>query len=425
MVRALQSVYKVTVAATLIAAVAAALALGGCSSEATPNTAVALVEVSVAPALQRDVVDWDEFTGRVEAVESVDIRPRVTGYIESVNFTEGSVVRKGDLLFVIDPRPYRAELTKAEAELTRAVARAELADSDVTRSEKLLAIKAVSQEEYDQRSNAAREAHASVAAARAAVEAARLNMEFTRVTAPISGRASKAAVTAGNLVNGGSGVAPLLTTIVSIDPIYVSFEGDEQVYLKYNELARRGERTSSRDAANPVQMGLANEDGYPHTGQMTFVDNQVDSRTGTIRARATFANKDGYFTPGLFARIKLLGHDKYSAVLVDDRAVGTDQNQKFVYVVDAKDTIVYRAVKIGRLTDGLRIVQEGLQPGENVVVNGLQRVRPGTVVSVQRVAMDARENAEALAANKSSARLPHTPLLASEGTPEPEEGRQL
>jgi RND family efflux transporter MFP subunit len=385
--------------ASLISIAAVGVALHGCSSEATPNSALVKPEpVSVAAAIQRDVVDWDEFTGRVEAVEAVDIRPRVTGYIESVNFTEGSVVRKGDLLFVIDPRPYRAELSKAEAELTRAVARAELSETDVARSEKLLAIKAVSQEEYDQRINSAREARANVAAARAAVEAARLNIEFTRVTAPIGGRVSKAAVTAGNLVTGGAGNAPLLTTIVSIDPIYVSFEGDEQVYLKYNELARRGERTSSRDAANPVQMGLANEDGYPHQGRMVFVDNQVDSRTGTIRARATFDNKDGYFTPGLFARVKLLGHDRYSAVLVDDRAIGTDQSQKFVYVIDANNTVAYRAVKVGRLTDGLRIVHEGLSPGENVIVNGVQRVRPGVVVKPELVAMDARENAESLLA---------------------------
>jgi len=253
----------------------------------------------------------------------------------------------------------------------------------------------VSQEEYDQRANAAREAQATVAAARAAVEAARLDIGFTRVTAPIAGRVSKAEVTAGNLVTGGSGTASLLTTIVSIDPIYVTFEGDEQVYLKYAELARRGERSSSRDKANPVQMGLANEDGYPHAGSMVFVDNQVDPRTGTIRARAAFDNKDGFFTPGLFARVKLLGHNTFKAVLVDDRAVGTDQSQKFVYVVDANNTVTYRTVKIGRLNDGLRIVQEGLSPGETVVVNGLQRIRPGAVVAPQKVAMDARQSSDA------------------------------
>ncbi len=385
----------VSIAAALLPLTAAGILLSGCSSEADPVPVVAAPTVTVAAALERDVTEWDEFTGRLEAVESVEIRPRVTGYIESVNFTEGSIVRKGDLLFVIDPRPYRAALDQASAELTRAQARAELAASDVKRSEKLLAIRAVSQEEYDQRLNSAREANATVGAARAAVEAARLDLDFTRVTAPIAGRVSKAEITAGNLVSAGSGAAaPLLTTIVSVDPIYVSFDGDEQVYLKYNELARRGERKSSRDEANPVQMGLANEEGYPHTGSMVFVDNQIDSRTGTIRARAAFSNKDGYFTPGLFARVKLLGHNTYPAVLVDDRAIGTDQSQKFVYVVDADRKVTYRSVKIGRLTDGLRIVQEGLAAGENVVVNGLQRVHPGVVVQPEQVAMGARLNDE-------------------------------
>ena len=377
------------------ALLAALVGLSGCKSEATTAQQAPAPQVSVASALERDVTEWDEFTGRLEAVESVEVRPRVTGYIESVNFTEGSTVEKGDLLFVIDPRPYQAELSKAEAELARAVARSELAVADEGRSAKLLDIKAVSREEYDSRINATREAKADVAAARAAVDSAKLNLEFTRITAPISGRVSKAAVTAGNLVTGGSNTAALLTTVVSLDPMYVTFEGDEQIYLKYNELSRRGERSSSRDAANPVLMGLANENGYPHHGAMVFVDNQVDPRTGTIRARASFENKDGFLTPGLFARVKLLGHNSYRAVLVDDRAIGTDQSQKFVYVIDAQNKVTYRPVTVGRLNDGLRIVEKGLQPGETVVVNGLQRVRPGVVVAPERVAMDAREVAEA------------------------------
>jgi RND family efflux transporter MFP subunit len=377
------------------ALLAALVGLSGCKSEATTAQEAPAPQVSVASALERDVTEWDEFTGRLEAVESVEVRPRVTGYIESVNFTEGSTVKKGDLLFVIDPRPYQAELSKAEAELARAVARSELAVADEGRSAKLLDIKAVSREEYDSRVNGSREAKADVAAARAAVDSAKLNLEFTRITAPISGRVSKAAVTAGNLVTGGSNTAALLTTVVSLDPMYVTFEGDEQIYLKYNELSRRGERASSRDEPNPVLMGLANEDGYPHHGAMVFVDNQVDPRTGTIRARASFENKDGFLTPGLFARVKLLGHNSYRAVLVDDRAIGTDQSQKFVYVIDAQNKVTYRPVTVGRLNDGLRIVQKGLQSGEIVVVNGLQRVRPGVVVAPERVAMDAREVAEA------------------------------
>ena len=386
----------VPISFAIIAVASAAVLLTGCTSEATTGAAPAPVQVSVADALERNVTQWDEFTGRLEAVESVEVRPRVTGYIESVNFTEGSLVKKGDLLFVIDPRPYRAELAKAAAELTRATARVELADSDVARSDKLRAIKAVSQEEFDTRLNAAREARANVAAADAAVDAARLNLEFTRVVAPIAGRISKAAVTAGNLVNGGSSQSTLLTTIVSVDPIYVSFEGDEQVYLKYGELARRG---AKHLAPNSVQMGLANEQGYPHVGSFAFIDNQIDARTGTIRARAAFDNKEGFFTPGLFARVKLLGQDSFKAVLVDDRAVGTDQSQKFVFVVDAQNKVAYRTVKVGRLTDGLRIVTEGLQPGESVVVNGLQRVRPGEVIAPQKVAMDARELGQSQLAN--------------------------
>jgi RND family efflux transporter MFP subunit len=374
---------------------AALVGLSGCGDDATATAQIPAPQVSVASALEREVTEWDEFTGRVEAVESVEVRPRVTGYIESVNFTEGSTVRKGDLLFVIDPRPYRAELSIAEAELARAVARSELAASDAARSKSLVDIKAVSREEYDTRVNASREATASVAAARAAVDAAKLDLEFTRVTSPIGGRVSKAAITAGNLVTGGSNAATLLTTVVSLDPIYVSFEGDEQIYLKYTALAQRGERQSSRDAANPVLMGLANEDDYPRRGVMVFVDNQVDPHTGTIRARASFENKDGFLTPGLFARVKLLGTNSYKAVLIDDRAIGTDQSQKFVYVVDAANKVVYRPVKVGRLTEGLRIVLQGLQPGETVIVNGLQRVRPGVVVAPERIAMDARELAEA------------------------------
>jgi RND family efflux transporter MFP subunit len=374
---------------------AALIGLSGCGNDATATAQAPAPQVSVASALEREVTEWDEFTGRVEAVESVEIRPRVTGYIESVNFSEGSTVRKGDLLFVIDPRPYRAELSKAEAELARAVARSELAASDAARSKSLVDIKAVSREEYDTRVNASREATANVAAARAAVDSAKLNLEFTRVTSPIAGRVGKAAVTAGNLVTGGSNTAALLTTVVSLDPIYVTFEGDEQIYLKYTALAQRGERQSSRDVANPVLMGLANETDYPRRGAMVFVDNQVDPRTGTIRARASFENKDGFLTPGLFARVKLLGHNSFQAVLVDDRAIGTDQSQKFVYVVDAQNKVVYRPVKVGRLTDGLRIVLQGLQPDETVIVNGLQRVRPGMVVAAERIAMDAREVAEA------------------------------
>lgn len=390
-----------TVMLPAFAAAVLTLLLQGCRSEAQTQAEEPLPQVTVAEALEREVQQWDEFTGRLEAVESVEVRPRVTGYIESVNFTEGSIVKQGDLLFVIDPRPYRAELARAEAELARAIARAELAANDVKRSEKLLEARAVSREEYDQRINAERVSQANVEAARAAVTTAKLNLEFTRVTAPIDGRVSRAVVTAGNLVTGGTTQATLLTTVVSIDPIYVTFEGDEQVYLKYSELARRGTRPNAGEAANPVLIALANETGFPHQGVVTFIDNQVDPRTGTIRVRAALANKEGYLTPGLFARVKLLGQSSHRAVLVDDRAVGTDQSQKFVYVVDGDNKVSYRSVKVGRLNGGLRVVEAGLQPGENVIVNGLQRVHPGVTVAIEKVAMDARLNgSQMLAAAK-------------------------
>jgi RND family efflux transporter MFP subunit len=362
-----------------------AMLLAGCEPQAAPSAPAP--QVSVARVVERKVNDWDEFTGRIQAIDSVEIRPRVSGYIERVAFTEGGQVKKGDLLFVIDPRPYRAELSKAQADLAAAKTRAELARNEVARAERLLAARAISQEEYDERVNRAHETSSGVEAAAAAVESARLNLEFTQVVSPIAGRVSKAEVTPGNLVGSGE-KATLLTTVVSVDPVYVEFTGDEQVYLKYAAMARSGERSSSRDEPNPVWMGLANEEGFPHPGHMTFVDNQLDPATGTIRGRAIFRNPDGLFTPGLFARIKLLGSGQYDAILINDRAVGTDQNQKFVLVVGEDKTLSYRPVKIGRIVQGLRVVLDGLKPGDTIVVNGVQRVRPGMLVSPQTVPMD-------------------------------------
>jgi RND family efflux transporter MFP subunit len=365
---------------TLIAAL-----LAGCQPEAAPSAPAP--QVNVAKVIERKVNDWDEFTGRIQAIDSVEIRPRVSGYIERVAFTEGGSVKKGDLLFVIDPRPYRAELQRAQADAAGAKTRAELARNEVARAERLLAARAISQEEYDERVNRAHETGSAVEGAAAAVEVARLNLEFTQVVSPIDGRVGKAEVTPGNLVGSGER-ATLLTTVVSIDPVYVEFTGDEQVYLKYNAMSKSGERASSRDEPNPVYMGLANETGFPHPGHMTFVDNQLDPATGTIRGRAIFRNPDGLFTPGLFARIKLLGSGQYNAILINDRAVGTDQNQKFVLVVGEDKTLSYRPVKIGRTVQGLRVVLDGLKPGETIVVNGIQRVRPGMSVSPQTVPMD-------------------------------------
>jgi RND family efflux transporter MFP subunit len=328
------------------------------------------------------VSEWDEFTGRVEAVDAVEIRPRVSGYIKRVVFIEGKEVRKGDVLFEIDARPYQADMSRAEAQLEQAKSSAELAARDVVRAQRLVEAQAMSREEFDSRTSAESQTAAAVRAAEAAVATARLNLDWTLVRSPIAGRVSNAMVTAGNLVQAGPPTATLLTTVVSIDPVYVYFEGDEQTYLKYGVLARSGTRPSSRDFKNPVFLGLANEDGqFPHQGYVDFVDNQLNPETGTIRARAVFSNKDRIFTPGLFARIKLVGSGKYDATLVLDRAVGTDQDKKFVLILKPDSTVDYRAVELGPLVDGLRVIKSGLKPGERIVVNGLQRIRPGMKVT--------------------------------------------
>jgi multidrug efflux system membrane fusion protein len=355
------------------------LAVAACGKKAPPPPPPP--GVTVAEAKDQEINEWDEFTGRIEAVDAVQIRPRVSGYIERVAFAEGKEVKKGDVLFVIDPRPYEAELARAAADLQRARTRAALAGKEVERAERLVAVQAISREEFDTRTSAEAESKASIAAAEAAVATARLNMEWTRVRSPISGRVSRAEITEGNLVQAGPPDATLLTTVVSLDPVYVYFEGDEQTYLRYGEMARRGARPSSRDIRNPIQLGLANEQGFPHTGYVDFVDNQLNPETGTIRARGVFTNKDRVFTPGLFARLKLVGSARYRAVLVLDRAIGTDQDKKFVLALKPDSTVEYRPVQVGRLVDGMRIVTSGLKGGERIVINGLQRVRPGMKVA--------------------------------------------
>jgi RND family efflux transporter MFP subunit len=372
----------------LPATAAAAVLLASCArNEAAQPAAISLPQVTVAAASERKVTEFDEFTGRFEAVERVEVRPRVSGYISSVNFGEGSEVRKGDVLFVIDPRPYAAERDKARAQLAQAHSQLVLAKSERDRATKLLTQHAISEEEFDTRTAGREQAQANVEAAQAALDAANLNLEFTRVTAPIAGRISRALVTSGNFVANGQ---TLLTTLVSLDPIYVSFDGDEHVYLKYTKLAREGSRASSRDARNPVLVGLADEDGYPHQGVMVFVDNALDPATGTIRGRALLDNHDRSFTPGLFARVKLMGSGEYRAVLINDSAIGTDQSVRYVLVVGANNKVEYRPVKLGPIIDGLRVVQSGLAAGETIVINGLQRVRPGAQVAPQRVAMGER-----------------------------------
>jgi multidrug efflux system membrane fusion protein len=371
----------------LISTLGLTLFLAGCgakSADPPPPPAV-----TVAPVLARDINEWDEFTGRLQAVDEVEIRPRVSGYIKRVTFPEGKEVRKGEVLFEIDARPYQADLARAEAQLEQARTASELAAREVERAQRLVSVKAISQEEFDSRTSAQANGLASVRAAEAAVQTARLNLGWTQVRSPIAGRVSNAQVTAGNLVQAGPPTATLLTTVVSLDPIYAYFEGDEQTYLKYTSLARSGARPSSRDVRNPIYMGLANEEGqFPHKGYVDFVDNRLDPETGTIRARAVFSNKDRLFTPGLFARMKLVGSGRYHAALVLDRAIGTDQDKKFVLVLKPDKTVEYRSVQPGRLVDGLRVISSGLKGGEQIVINGLQRVRPGMKVTPTVASME-------------------------------------
>jgi RND family efflux transporter MFP subunit len=371
--------------------------LGGCGKSGPGAQSPPPPQVSVAQVLEKSVKDWDEFTGRLQAVESVEIRPRVSGYIDKVAFTEGTQVKRGDLLFVIDPRPYQAEYDRAAADVKRFKTALELARIELARVQRLKDSGAVSEEELDERKSTVAQAEANVAGSQAALEAASLNLNFTRVTSPINGRVSRAEVTRGNLVTGGSNGGTLLSSVVSMDPMYLYFDADEQSYLRYTQTARSGVGPGSSGAKNPVQVGLANEEGFPHAGTVDFVDNQLNPQTGTIRARAVLQN-NGQFTPGLFARVQLLAGGEYSAILIEDRAVNTDQNQKYVLLVGANNQIEYRQVKLGRVMDGLRIVREGLKPGDVIVVNGAQRVHPGVTVAPQRVTMGAG-GADAVAAS--------------------------
>ncbi len=334
--------------------------------------------VTVATVDIRPLQSWDEFTGRLAAVETVDVHPRVSGYIESVHFEEGAAVKAGDLLFRIDPRPFKADVDRLAAELERAEAQLALAASNHARGVRLYEQNATSREQLESLAAAESTQRAELAAVKAALESARLNLEFTRVVSPIDGRASRAQITAGNLVDSSS----WLTTVVSSGPIHVHFDADEQTYLRYRELV------SGRGIdAVQVQVGLINEEGYPHPARLDFIDNRVDPESGTIRGRAVLDNADGRFTPGLFARVRLVGNETSDVAMVDDRAIGTDLDRKYVLVVDENNVANYRGVRIGRYVDGLRVVTDGLVDGDVVIVNGLQRVRPGSPVTPTAVDM--------------------------------------
>ncbi|MBJ9955994.1 efflux RND transporter periplasmic adaptor subunit [Acinetobacter courvalinii] len=373
---------------TLSAVIIAVFATGGsfilfqenadAKATSTANTPPAAT-VDVANVVSQTITDWQEYSGRLEAIDQVDVRPQVSGKLIAVHFKDGSLVNKGDLLFTIDPRPFEAELNRAKAQLASAEAQVTYSSANLGRNQRLIQSNAIAHQELDQAQNEARTANANLQAAKAAVETARLNLEYTRITAPVSGRISRAEVTVGNVVSAGNG-AQVLTSLVSVSRLYASFDVDEQTYLKYISNQRNS-------AQVPVYLGLANESGFSREGYISSIDNNLNTTSGTIRVRATFDNPKGVMLPGLYARIRLGGGQPRAAILISPTAIGVDQDKRFVVVVDAKNQTAYREVKLGAQQDGLQIINSGLQVGDRIVVNGLQRIRPGDPVKPHLIAM--------------------------------------
>jgi multidrug efflux system membrane fusion protein len=356
--------------------------LSGCEEKQAPQAAAPPAPpVTVAQPVKRTVTDWDEFTGRFDAVQQVQVRPRVGGFITAVEFRDGAFVKEGDLLYLIDARPFEAVATQAEGQLSDARAKVELAKRDLERGLALVQTSAVSEQLVDQRRQALQAAYAAVTQAEGSLKAAQLNVEFTHVTAPISGRVSRHLVDLGNLVQGSEGNSTLLTSIVTLDPIYVYFDIDEATYIKYNKLWFEGKRPSSRDTPNPVQVSLTGETKPSRNGTINFLDNQLDVSTGTLRGRAVIPNTDLSILPGQFGRVRLIASAPYEALLVPDTAIATDQSRKILFVVKDDNTVEAKAVVLGPLDEGLRVIREGLKPEDRVVVDGLQRVRVGAKVT--------------------------------------------
>ena len=384
----------ITAGTLLIAVGAAVMGLQRTQAQAPAQLAIPATQVAVATVVQQDMRLWEEFSGRLEAVQRVELRPRVAGAVQAVHFREGALVKQGDLLVTVDPAPYAAEVERAEAQLLAAQARLSYTRSEMERAARLLQESAIALREHDERVNAQREADAHVRAAQAALLTARLQLSYTQVRAPVAGRVGRVEVTVGNLVSAGAS-APVLTTLVSVSPIYASFDTDEQVVARaLAGLARS--QTDQRDHGRvrteriPVHMGTGTAGETPYIGHLQLIDNEVDARSGTVRVRAVFDNQDGSLMPGQFARIRMGQAHSSPAVLINERAIGTDQSKKFVMVVGDGDKAEYREVQLGAAVDGLRVVTAGLQPGERIVVNGLQRVRPGTVIAPQEVPMSAQ-----------------------------------
>ena len=360
------------------------LNLSGCGQDQSGTPAPPPIPVKTMDVIEMEVMDWDEYTGRLEAVEMVDVRARVSGYLEHVNFKDGDKVKKSDLLFQIDSRTYAAELKRAESELARTRSRVELSQNDFKRAERLRLSKAISDEEYDLRSKTVTENTATMHAAEAAVQMARLNYEFTQVRSPIDGRIGRELITSGNIINGDQ---TLLTTIVSIDPIYVYLDTDERAVLKYRRLAAVGQRANENEGRIIVQLGLIDENGYPHQGYIDYVDPRMDASTGTLKVRGLIKNPDQLLSPGLFARVRIHGGSPHPALLIPGRAIGTDQDQQFVWVVKPDGLVDYRKIKPGIQFGSFRTVLEGLSVDDQIVVDGLPKVRPGVKVQAEKISV--------------------------------------
>jgi membrane fusion protein, multidrug efflux system len=369
---------KSAVSATLMVV---AVLLAGCDGKRASDAPAAPV-VTVSKPLQREITEWDEYTGRFAAVATVEVRPRVSGFIDSIHFKDGDIVKQNDLLFTIDQRPYKFAAAQARADLQRAQAKLEIADLDYQRALPLLRNQTVTEREFDTRRSTQKDAAAAAESAEAILQQVQLNLEWTEVRAPIAGRISDRRVDAGNLVVGGSGGATLLTTIVSIDPIYFIFDDSESDFLHYLRLAAAGARPSSRDAPNPVAVRLSDEAEFRHEGRMDFVDNAISIKTGTMRARAIFPNKGGLLTPGFFGRLRLFG-GQHESLLVPDSAIASDQSTKIVYVVGNDNTVVVKRVELGPMVDGLRVIRTGLESSDTIIIEGLARARPGQKVRTE------------------------------------------